>query len=1150
MLKGILEKLQPNSEHLKLYTALENKKSASVFSANFPERVLFLNSFKNTLLVVAENAKGAKLLKTHFEALGKTASIINYKLSGYIYHTAEQNNLMQEYYKALFSLTNNTLDVLIITPEVLMQKLPSPSVYIKNILTLELGVNYDLELLKNHLIKIGYKRQAMAENKGEFSLRGDILDVYPAHSDEPFRIQFFDEEIESIKSFNPLTLNTVSDVKSLKISPNTLIFIQAEKIENIKNKIKLSVNKANLEPNYMVRLNNITQNIFLHLGFNNTDASLSWALPFINNYQASIIDYLNKDSLVIFNDAKVIVDELNLLYKEFELSIKNLTKAGEVLKEHKNFYFQKSELLNLLGKVTKLAYHSLNSQNRLFNPDITFSFRVDPVINYSKNYKMLARDLKNAIMQGRTVLLAGENSSSSVNLEKYLQKRNIKTNIITSVHQITKNSANILTSKIKEGFTLVDDNLTIIASDQLFEKRQVKKIKHKNKKNAFTMPKVGDYVVHEVHGIGLCTAIERMRLSGYEKDYIIIQYAGKDKLYLPTEQVELISSYVGGEKAPKLNKIGGAEFARQKEKVKKSVKQMAINLVALYANRQKREGFKFIKDDSVQEEFERSFPYTETEDQVTAINEVKQDMQSSKIMDRLICGDVGYGKTEVALRAAFKAVLSGKQVAFLAPTTILAEQHYNTVLARMQDFLVNVDVLSRFKNAEQTKQTLERLKEGKIDVICGTHRLLSKDVKFKDLGLLILDEEQRFGVADKEKIKDLKEHIDVITMSATPIPRTLHMSMIGVRDISLIETPPKDRLPVQTFVTEYSNALIKDAVNREVMRNGQVLVVHNRVDTIFTVYEKLRSLLPNVEMQVAHGQMPKKQLESTIKNLYDGKIQLLLATTLIENGIDLPNANTLIVLNSEMLGLSQLYQLRGRVGRSSRLGYAYFTYQKQKVLSESAHKRLSAINEFTELGSGFKIALRDLEIRGAGNILGREQHGHMGRVGYDMYCKILDQAVKEVKGESTKKAKDIKINLELNSFIPAEYIQEDENRFRVYSSLTEIDSYPKYDETIKEIKDIYGDLPQSVINLAKTAFIKNLGAKLELKKVTINSNNSFIQFYDKKKALTKKVNNALAQFKNIAVLKFDDNAIIKFEQSGYSIARKQDTILKFLTLCT
>ncbi|MGD9901079.1 MAG: transcription-repair coupling factor [Spirochaetales bacterium] len=1149
MLKQILEELNVESDYLKLYDAVNKKLSVSVFGTLTSDRVLFLSSLKHKILLVAENAKEAQNLKEQFVAIGKKVDVISYKLAGYIYHTAEKNDSINEYYETLFNLVENNAQILIITPEILLQKLPKKSVFKENILSLSNGIVYDLDELTKKLIKMGYKRQAMVETEGDFSLRGDILDIFPTNATLPYRVQFYFDEVENIKTFNAVTYTTINEVKEVQISPNTLIFIEDDEFEKLKEDIRDSVVKSALQPNYLVRLNNIVEDILLNLGFNNRGISLAWALPFIDNYSASILDYFGENDLVVFNSTKQILAELELNFTEFEESIKNLIKAGEVVEEHKDFYFSKEQIFKILKGYTKLAYHDILTSNNLFKPDEVFSFKVAPTINYSNNYNLLVSNLKGFLKAKDTVILCAENSSSSVYLQKFLKEKLLDSDIINTLNQLKKGHINIFTHRVNFGAIFKEENLVVIGSSELFGKKTAKKVKNTSKKTVFTMPKVGDYVVHEVHGIGLCVGIERLKLSGYEKDYILIEYAGGDMLYLPSEQVELISSFVGSEKEPKLNKLGGNEFAKVKARVKESVKTMAFDLLKLYAEREKAKGFKFETDSLLQEEFEKTFPYTETEDQIKAINDIKSDMESGKIMDRLICGDVGYGKTEVALRGAFKAVLSGKQVAFLAPTTILAEQHYNTCVARMKDFMVNVESLSRFKTAKEAKQVIDNLSEGKIDVLCGTHRMLSKDVKFKDLGLLILDEEQRFGVADKEKIKELKKNVDVITMSATPIPRTLHMSMIGIRDISLIDTPPSNRLPIQTYVTEYSNALLIDAVNREMLRGGQVLVINNRIDTIYSVFEKLKALLPRVKMKIAHGQMDKKQLENTIKELYDGKIELLLATTLIENGIDLPNANTLVVLDSDKLGLSQLYQLRGRIGRSDRLGHAYFTYEKEKALSETAYKRLQAINEFTELGSGFKIALRDLEIRGAGNILGREQHGHMERVGYDMYCKILGQAVSELKGEKNAPKREVKLDIDLNAYIPSSYIDDDENRFRVYSNLAEIESEKQKDEVVKNIEDIYGKMPESVINLTNAAFIKNLAVKVGLKRVIIHDNKCLIEFYDKDKVLSAEVNSAIAQNRNIAVLRFEDNPVIEFDLKGYSVAKKQDTILKFLILC-
>ena len=539
----------------------------------------------------------------------------------------------------------------------------------------------------------------------------------------------------------------------------------------------------------------------------------------------------------------------------------------------------------------------------------------------------------------------------------------------------------------------------------------------------FYLPKVGDYVVHETHGIGRCISLEKQNFNGNEKEYFVIEYLGGDKLYLPSEQANLISAYMGGELEPKLNKIGGEQFAKIKAKVKESVKGLAINLLEIYSKREKSKGFKYSEDDYLFQQFEEAFEHNETEDQLSAIADIKADMQGSKIMDRLICGDVGYGKTEVALRAIYKAVLSGKQVALLCPTTILSEQHYKSATERFKGFMVKTQVLNRFKTKAQQTEILKELKEGKIDVIIGTHRLLSSDVVFKDLGLLVLDEEQRFGVADKEKIKSLKNNIDVLTLSATPIPRTLNMALTGIRDISIIETPPKERIAVKTYVQEESDTLILNACKKELLRGGQVLFVYNRVQNIYEQAERIKALLPEARVGVAHGQMPERLLEETIMKLYNKEYDILVATTLIESGIDLPLANTLIVIDADRLGLSELYQLRGRIGRSDRSSYAYFTYNPSKVLTTDAYKRLQAILEFTELGSGFKIAMRDLEIRGAGDILGKEQHGHLEKVGYDLYCKLLNEAVNELKGQKVKDYKPVKIDILASASLPKNYVE-------------------------------------------------------------------------------------------------------------------------------
>ena len=608
-----------------------------------------------------------------------------------------------------------------------------------------------------------------------------------------------------------------------------------------------------------------------------------------------------------------------------------------------------------------------------------------------------------------------------------------------------------------------------------------------------------------------------------------------------------MSAYIGSDEEPRLNTIGGVEFARQKEKVKASVKKMTFDLLKLYAEREKRKGYVYEKDNYLYDEFEKSFPYEETEDQLKAIADIKRDMESDKILDRLICGDVGYGKTEVALRAAYKAVLSGKQVAFLCPTTVLSEQHYNTCKERFKDFMVNVEVLNRFKSQKrEVEPILQKLAEGKIDIICGTHRLLNKDVKFKDLGLLILDEEQKFGVEHKDKIKQIKTDIDVLTLSATPIPRTLQMSLSGIRDISLIETPPKNRLPVQTYVCEYSDQLLVDACKKEISRNGQVFIIYNEIKTIDDFASRVHELLPDAQIGVAHAEMSKQLLKQTITKMYNQEYDIVIATTLIENGIDNPFANTLIVVNSDRLGLAELYQLRGRVGRSDRLAYAYLTFEPQKMLTENAYKRLEALSQFTELGSGFKIAMRDLEIRGAGDVLGREQHGHLTKIGYELYNKMVAEAVDELRGQKRKEVKEIKLDIAIDAYVSSEFVKEESERIAIYSKISELFTVEQFENLKSELESSIGELPKETINLMKIGLLKNLAQDNYVQRVVMNDKECKFVLYKQEKIVTDEIAAALKEFRNETSLQFEKDPIINFKLSMNS-DEKLDFLIKFLS---
>lgn len=781
-----------------------------------------------------------------------------------------------------------------------------------------------------------------------------------------------------------------------------------------------------------------------------------------------------------------------------------------------------------------------------FSENIQITNQTVGARKYFYDYKSLVSDLLYYQNSGFKVVLFCGSKDSEKSLFNYLAGSVRGIQILNEKN--CKNLSGIYLSdfNLPMSASFLQDKIVLLGTDDLIKKSSLKINKYISKKSIY-LPKVGDYVVHELHGIGKCVQIERLKILNHEKDYVVVEYRGGDRLYVPSEQLNLLSAYIGSDEEPRLNTIGGVEFARQKEKVKASVKKMTFDLLKLYAEREKRKGYVYEKDNYLYDEFEKSFPYEETEDQLKAIADIKRDMESDKILDRLICGDVGYGKTEVALRAAYKAVLSGKQVAFLCPTTVLSEQHYNTCKERFKDFMVNVEVLNRFKSQKrEVEPILQKLAEGKIDIICGTHRLLNKDVKFKDLGLLILDEEQKFGVEHKDKIKQIKTDIDVLTLSATPIPRTLQMSLSGIRDISLIETPPKNRLPVQTYVCEYSDQLLVDACKKEISRNGQVFIIYNEIKTIDDFALRVHELLPDAQIGVAHAEMSKQLLKQTITKMYNQEYDIVIATTLIENGIDNPFANTLIVVNSDRLGLAELYQLRGRVGRSDRLAYAYLTFEPQKILTENAYKRLEALSQFTELGSGFKIAMRDLEIRGAGDVLGREQHGHLTKIGYELYNKMVAEAVDELRGQKRKEVKEIKLDIAVDAYVSSEFVKEESERIAIYSKISELFTVEQFENLKSELESSIGELLKETINLMKIGLLKNLAQDNYVQRVVMNDKECKFVLYKQEKIVTDEIAAALKEFRNETSLQFEKDPIINFKLSMNS-DEKLDFLIKFLS---
>ncbi len=827
----------------------------------------------------------------------------------------------------------------------------------------------------------------------------------------------------------------------------------------------------------------------------------------------------------ILDEPKKINDEIDLLIQSYKVS--SIYKKENYISF--DYLFSKADYIFDNYQIVKADYIN----------------QMLPSRSYLTDYMALKNDIidfKN--LHQAVVLFAGE-ERYKINLQNFMHEQNLAYKDFDDEEEEELESGGVYISSksMPYSFSFLKEGIVGIGSDSLF--RNSISTFSKNKHATFYLPKVGEYVVHTFHGVGKCIRIERMKISDIEKDYFVIEYKKGDILYLPSEEANTISAYVGSEITPKLSSLGGGEFSRLIDRVKSSIKEMAISLVDLYNEREKLKGFKFKRDEFLEKQFADAFVYGETPDQLRAIADIDRDMESDKVMDRLICGDVGFGKTEVALRGAFKCVYNGRQVALLCPTTILSEQHYRSAKERLEPFGVRIAVINRFRTPLQVKDILRRVKDGEIDMLIGTHRILSDDVIYKDLGLLIFDEEQRFGVEHKEKIKDKYRNIDVITLSATPIPRTLNMSLSGIRDISIIETPPRDRLPIQTYLAEESEQLYKDVLLREMARGGQSFIVYNRVESIEEFANYIRNLIPEAKVGIAHGQMPEKMLENIITRLFNNEYNILIATTLIENGINLPLANTMIIVDADRLGLSQLYQLRGRIGRSDKLSYAYLTFTKDKVINEEASKRLETMKEFSQLGSGFKIAMRDLEIRGAGNIFGKEQHGHIEKVGYDMYVKLLNEQVKEIKGETIKKKSDVKLEISLSAFISEDYIEDGEQRVVYYTRIGDVQSREELEELITSLNDGFGIIPQEVKNLVMLAYLRNIAGQFNVNKIVLNKFENTIYLEKEEKLIDENLARNLDKFKGR--LSFDSKIKIKFDIVG-SVQERLEKIVEFFEL--
>ena len=1074
-------------EYSRLIFACKNGQKISALSMGETERVAILAKLDRPILYLANDYISATKIHKQFEALfGGAALLWPVFIDNLFYKRAQSIEANISRIKTLSRLCQNRAKVIVASADSLIGFLPNVDDFKSSIVTLKKNETVLIDDLKKKLISLGYSRVELLAGEGQFASRGDIFDIFPSGSESAVRIEFWGDTIDSIKTLDLETQTSKTDLGQIIINPNTDLILTETEHRELLEKLSGRLNRAktDLDPNSAI-ISGIEE-AYSRLERGERDFSLDYLFPLLKHKASDIFDYLAPDTLIVMHESKMVYDGIVNSSSEIEMRFKNQVKAGEALEKTCSGYFSATEILNKINTFAGLVHQKITNSNRFFDPQVVCEFKSIPMQRYSHNFVELISDLKNWKTNGFSVfLLAGSNDRAAA-LSRKLEDEDVFIEAKPS-GKLTDSGLEILPYDFSGGFILPDKKKVVISTTDLYAQRRAAASVSVNRKDVFSVPKVGDYVVHSVHGIGICEGVTNLSSNFGSKDYVVVKYRDNDTLYVPIDSLNMLERFSGAEAPKKLSKIGGVEFSKVKEKVKASVKKLAFDLTELYAKREAKRGFAFSKDNAMQREFENSFAHIETEDQLKSVAEIKKDMESPKVMDRLLCGDVGFGKTEVALRAIFKAVLDNKQVAFLAPTTILSQQHFNTCKARFDAFGVRVEVLNRFKTPSSVAKILNDVAQGRIDVLCGTHRLLSDDVNFRDLGLVVLDEEQKFGVEDKEKLKTKYPLVDFLTLSATPIPRTLHMSLSGIRDVSIISTPPSERLPVQTSVCEFSESLVRDACMRELARGGQVFILNNRVENIYGFAERIQKIVPEARVLVAHGQLSSKELENIIYQFYKHEGDILICTTIIENGIDIENVNTLIVIDSERFGLSQLYQIRGRVGRGNRTAYAYFTYKYDKVLSEEAYKRLEAISEFTEFGSGFKIAMRDLEIRGGGNVLGPEQHGFMQKVGYDMYAKLLANAVAEIKGEKVEEKKDTLMRISIDAFIPSMYIIEPANRMTTYKNISAIASRDEKERLESDLKDAFGTLPQEVINLIDIAYAKSMAQKLNAVEVVSTS---------------------------------------------------------------
>ena len=1052
-----------------------------------------VNDYRFRLIITGDEAKAREMQE---DSRFFDKSSIYYPAKDFIFYSADVhgNQLAGErlrcIQKIIAAQDNKTNITVITTIDGCVDMLMPLQRYRDNIIHFKNSDIIDTEKLISKLVGIGYTRVPMIDGQGQFAVRGGIIDIFSYTDETPVRIELWDDEIDSIRFFDVESQRSVEKIQTYDVFPATEWILSEDEIdagfEKVKDEVEkqlvtLGNDKKKKTQQEMDACNRLRH---AYADFERTRDYSKFILSFTDEIEG-FTDYFSKDETVfVLDEPDRIMERMELISYEYEESMKNRLEGGYVVASQTKLMRPIAEVYKNMQSSRLMLLSSLDYKPKMLKPADYLRIDARSISSYNNSFEYLADDINKYKRTGYRVVLVCNSRTRAARIVADLEELGTQSYFSEDYDkEIMPGTVMVTYGNIHRGFEYPLIGFVIITENDIFTSRTRKKQKKKYEGRSiagFNELNVGDYVVHEMHGLGVYKGIEKITVEGVEKDYIKIEYAGNSNLYVLATQLDRLQKYAASdtEKKPKLNKLGSVEWNKTKAKVHGAVEEIAKDLVELYSIRQNQKGYAFGPDTVWQKEFEEMFPYEETDDQLNAIADTKADMESTRIMDRLICGDVGYGKTEVAIRAAFKAVQEGKQVAYLVPTTILAQQHFNTFEQRMKNFPLKVAQLSSFRTNKEIKETLADLKKGFVDVVIGTHRLLSKDVEFKDLGLLIIDEEQRFGVAHKEKIKKLKNNIDVLTLSATPIPRTLHMSLVGIRDMSVLEEPPVERVPIQTFVTEHNDEMIREAINRELARGGQVYYVYNRVRSIDEAAAHIQELVPQANVAFAHGQMEKRELEKIMVDFINGDIDVLISTTIIETGMDISNVNTMIIEDADKFGLSQLYQLRGRVGRSNRTAYAFLLYRRDRMLTEVAEKRLSAIREFSDFGSGFKIAMKDLEIRGAGNVLGKSQHGHMAAVGYDLYCKMLNEAVNDLKGIKNEYSFETNVDLSVDAYIPSTYIKSEYQKLDIYKRIAAIESEEELSDMKDELVDRYGSLSTPAVNLLNIALIKSMAHKI------------------------------------------------------------------------